>query len=273
MIARVFPRRTKATPNDDYSFIGEVPLFMPEDITEVHVSCTFSYDKSYSEILAKSWERIAPVKLGGVAYGDRGKEFIKGRYIKEGYTITSRGCHNKCWFCDVWKREGNIRELQIVEGYNLLDSNILACSDDHIKKVFKMLKNQKQQAEFTGGLEAKILKDWHVNLLSDLNPKHMFFAYDTPDDKEPLYEAGKKLINADMSRNKLRCYVLIGYQSDTIEEAEKRLKSAWNFGFMPMAMLYKDKDGDTDYQWRKFQRLWARPAIIRSRLKRTVNRL
>ena len=34
MIARVFPRRTKATPQDDYTFTDEPGLFVPEDITE-----------------------------------------------------------------------------------------------------------------------------------------------------------------------------------------------------------------------------------------------
>jgi len=196
--------------------------------------------------------------------GDSGGEFVSGMYVKEGYTITSRGCPNNCWFCDVHKREGGIRELPIKDGYNLLDSNILACSDDHIEKVFKMLKKQKTRSQLSGGLEAKILNNWHVSLLWDLRPEQMFFAYDTPDDLDPMIEAGKKLRYADFTRKHLRCYVLIGYPSDTIERAEKRLFQTWEAGFMPMAMLWKDKKGNTDSKWRKFQRLWARPAITKS---------
>jgi len=33
-------------------------------------------------------------------------------------------------------------------------------------------------------------------------------------------------------------------------------------GFTPMAMLYRDVEGKTDYSWRQFQRRWARPAIV-----------
>ena len=44
MIARVFPSRTAQTPVDEYAFVGDPPLFLPPDITEVHVSVTFSWD-------------------------------------------------------------------------------------------------------------------------------------------------------------------------------------------------------------------------------------
>jgi hypothetical protein len=45
----------------------------------------------------------------------------------------------------VWKREGNIvKELPITEGYNILDDNLLRCSEKHVKKVFEMLKKQKE---------------------------------------------------------------------------------------------------------------------------------
>ena len=36
---------------------------------------------------------------------------------------------------------------------------------------------------------------------------------------------------------------------------------------MPFAMLYKNEKGEEDPTWRKFQRLWNRPAIIVSRNK------
>lgn len=70
----------------------------------------------------------------------------------------------------------------------------MACSDQHIREVFAMLKRQKYgRVMFTGGMEAARLKDWHVEGLRNLHPKEIFFAYDTPDDYEPLVEAGKKL--------------------------------------------------------------------------------
>ena len=204
-IARVFPRKTNASPDDELVYFS-TPEFPYPEVDEIHVSVTFSYDMRVAEQLAKSWEMIAPVKIGGPAYDDFGGDFVPGKYVKKGYVITSRGCNNKCWFCSVPKREGSIRELPITKGFNLLDSNILACSDDHIKEVFKMLSEQKEKPLLTGGLEAKILKQWHVNLLWDIRPDRMYFAYDTPDDLEPLIEAGKMLRYADFTRQHLYCY-------------------------------------------------------------------
>jgi hypothetical protein len=262
-VARVFPRRTKATPVDDYAFVGEPGLFIPEDITEVHVSVTFTWDLPEAERLATSWERIAPVKIGGPATGMRGKDFVPGRYLAPGYVITSRGCFNRCWFCSVPQREGHLRELPITEGWNLLDDNLLACSESHIRAVFEMLKRQKERAEFTGGIEAKLLKPWHIELFKNLRPKQIFFAYDTPDDLPPLEEAARLFREAEYgTRSNLRCYVLVGYPGDTFEAAEMRLETVVRLGMCPMAMLYRDHSGATTPEWRKFQRSWARPAAI-----------
>jgi hypothetical protein len=267
MIARVFPRKTNATPIDDYAFVGEPGLFVPEDITEVHVSVTFTWDLPEAERLAASWSRIAPVKIGGPATGMRGEEFVPGRYVREGYTITSRGCSNHCWFCSVPVREGPLRELPVRDGANVLDDNLLACSDNHIKEVFAMLARVKGKGwgrpKFTGGLEAKRLKTWHVELLKELRPEEIFFAYDTPDDLPPLEEATRlfKIVGYG-TRSNLRCYVLVGYPGDSFSEAEHRLQTVVDLGMYPMAMLYRDATGKTTLEWRRFQRLWARPALI-----------
>jgi hypothetical protein len=272
MLARVFPRKTNATPDDQYAFVGDVPLFYPQDITEVHISCTFSYDRKEAERLFQAWSRIAPCKIGGVAFGDKGGDFVCGRYVKTGMVMTSRGCNNNCWFCSVPKREGKIRELPIVEGYNIIDSNLLQCSRDHQNKVFEMLSRQKEPAEFTGGIEAKLLEWYHVEKFYELKPKSIFFAYDTEDDLEPLIEAGKKLYYANINRNKLYCYVLIGYPKDTLAKAEKRLFETWESGFTPFAMLYKDKEGNEDGQWRNFQRKWVLPAITKALIYDEIKR-
>lgn len=265
---RVFPRRTKATPDDNYVCIGApsiIELITPW--TEAHISVTFSWDVEFAERIAEvftSWADGRPVKVGGPAMGEAGDVFVPGRYLKHGYVITSRGCPNRCWFCSVWQREGqNVRELPIVEGWNVLDDNLLACSDEHVRAVFAMLKRQKQRVEFTGGLEAARLKQWHVDLLRDLKPKQMFFAYDTPDDLEPLQQAGKMLLASGFTTTShaLRAYVLIGHPRDTFDDAEKRLRQTVVAGFLPMAMLWRDALGKTAADWRRLQRTWARPAL------------
>lgn len=269
MIARVFPRRTSATPTgDEYIFIGEPPaFFLPDDITEVHISVVFTWDLPEAERLAKLWKKIAPVKIGGPATGERGGEFVPGMYLKRGCVITSRGCPNRCWFCSVPKREGELRELTVTWGWNVLDDNLLACSDAHTKTVFEMLYRVKhlnhKRVMFTGGLEAKRLKPWHVEWFKKLRPKELFFAYDTPDDFEPLVEASRIFKEAGFGhRSCTCCYVLCGYPGDTLAQAEARCEAVKQLGMTPFAMVYRDGDGSRSPEWIKFQHAWSRPAII-----------
>lgn len=270
-IARVFITKTSMTPTDEYVYINcEPPFTVQEDIKEVHVCVVFTWDMVRAEQLAKAWECLGvPVRMGGPAFNLPGGDFTPGMYVKEGCTMTSRGCPNNCWFCAVPKREGGLRELEIKDGWNVLDDNLLACSDDHILKVFQMLDKQKEKAVFTGGLESKILKPWHAKRLKEIKTNRLYCAYDTPNDYEPLVEAGKMFFDAGFTNNrsKLNCYNLIGYKGDTFEKAEKRLKQTWEAGFMPYAMLYRNDKGESKQEWRKFQREWLRPMIVRSKMK------
>ncbi len=271
-LARVFPRRTKATPRDDLVFIGAPPApypLFPPDVDRVHVSVSFTLDIPEGERLAKAWADVAPTDLGGPALKTASGDFVPGRYLRHGYVITSRGCPLRCWFCPVWKTHPEVVELPIRDGWLVQDDNLLACSERHIRSVFEMLMRQPKRAQFTGGLEPAFLRDWHVELLTRLRPEQIFSAYDTPDDKEPLILAGRMLQEAGFTfRSKtLRCYVLIGYKGDTFELAEERMKTVIGAGFWPMAMLWRSNEGHADKSWSKFQRLWVRPAIIYVRLR------
>lgn len=75
-LARVFPRRTKASPDDELAFFDSPDLLVEAD--EVHIDVTFTADKARAEELAEDWRFVAPVQIGGVAYGDPGAEFVPG---------------------------------------------------------------------------------------------------------------------------------------------------------------------------------------------------
>jgi hypothetical protein len=278
-LIRVFPRRNKATPDDALAYFGPPDLFAEAD--EVHVSVTFTADKAIAERLAEQWSRVAPVKIGGVAYGDTSLEFIPGRYVKPGYTITSRGCPRRCWFCDVWKKWPDANVLPIYDGWNILDDNLLACPRDHVEAVFAMLRRQNRQIEFTGGLEALALQDYQVALLASLTPRpNMFFAYDPGDEFETLEYAARRLLAAGFTAvsHRLRVYVLIGFPKDTFDQAQHRLRQMQSIGLTPMAMLWlPTKPSQEKYrpapEWRAFQRRWARPAIIHARRRRASEQL
>jgi hypothetical protein len=264
---RVFPRRTNATPRDDGVRIGPPGLFDKDaDIESVAVSVAFTWDLPEAERIARLWAEIAQTEIGGPAVGTVGGEFIPGRFLDHGYTITSRGCPERCWFCGAWKRDGaTVRELPIRDGWNVLDDNLLACSEVHIRAVFAMLARQTppERVEFTGGLHAARLKGWHVQLLCGLRPRPaVWLAYDEDRDLDPLREACRMLLAAGWTResHRLRAYVLCGYPGDTQAAAESRMRTAIAAGATPMAMVYRGKDGVEAEGWHAWAHRWIRPA-------------
>lgn len=282
-LIRVFPRKTRATPDDELARLGPPGLF--DEADRVHVDCTFTADRDRAEQLAYQWQRVAPVEIDGVGWrtpeqpwGHRGLDFVPGRYVRQGYTFTSRGCPRRCWFCGVWKVWPQPQLiLPLRDGWNVLDDNLLACPRPHVEAVFRMLwrvsKEQRQRVEFSGGLEARALEDYQVGLLADLRPRPTcFWAYDPGDPFETLQSAARRLIGAGFTTRShdLRCYVLIGFPHDTFAAAEKRLRDMLALGFTPYAMLWEPETPSAEKwrpapEWRKFRRPWMRPALVHHR--------
>ena len=152
-IARVFPRRTSATPHDELAFVGAITMetiaaIARAEPSEIHISATFTWDLPDVDELYESYSVFGvPVEVGGPAFGDRMGDFVPGMYIREGLVFTSRGCNKNCWFCSVPKCcNGEIRELPIVDGWNILDDNVLATSMEHFRGVCNMLMRQPEWA-------------------------------------------------------------------------------------------------------------------------------
>ena len=215
-IARVFPRKTAASPTDALAFFREPTAddfasCIEADVSAVHISVTFTWDIPRVEDLYYAWQILGvPVMAGGPAFDDRMGDFAPGLYLKDGYIFTSRGCTKECWFCSVPRcAHGEIRELPVVDGWNILDDNILGTSEAHFRAVCEMLKRQEHYAVFTGGLEPALLQQWHADLLREVKPKRIYTAYDTKDDLEPLVEMGEKLRSAGSSPPEKSFHVLL----------------------------------------------------------------
>jgi len=270
-IARVFPTRTNMSPMDRDAYFGLPGLFASQRYEEIHVSVAFTWDIERANWLKKQWEMIAPVKIGGPAInGEPTNGFETGKYLKKGVTITSRGCPNRCPFCFV--KQDLIELKDFPEGNIIQDNNILACSGNHLDKVFQMLSCQKQ-INFSGGFESSRITDQIIERLRGLSVYQVWLSYDLPDAEKPLKKAVDKL-RKYFRREQLRCYVLIGFHGDTLEKAESRLRRAWEIGTLPFAMRYrtpqktwKDSYLFEDKLWSLFTRKWTRPAIIKSRMR------
>lgn len=262
---RVFPRRTKWTPTDELAFVGDPPLFRPPP-QPVAVSVTFLQDIREGERLARAWSHFyLDVKIGGPAFGDPGGEFEPGRFLKPGVTITSRGCPFSCPWCFVPGRERTIREYTIRPGHIVQDNNLLACSRRHIEAVFEMLQQQHAAATFSGGLDVRLLRSWHRNLFDSIRIRELWFACDSSKMLDHLRRAAGILYGIPV--RKRRCYVMIGHGEETLLEAERRLETVYELGFLPFCQLYRGPgERKYDRDWKALNKKWSRPAAYRPRV-------
>ncbi|MCX5699607.1 MAG: hypothetical protein NTX01_07910 [Candidatus Omnitrophica bacterium] len=267
-IARVFPTKTSMSPIDKHAYFDTPDLFTPK-YEEAHISCTFTWDIPKAKRLVQDWSRHAKVvRLGGVAIdGESDKPFQAGFYLREGVTITSRGCTNNCSFCLV--RRGVIEFDNFPEGNIIQDNNILACSDKHWRLVLDMLKKEKA-IEFKGGLEKYRITEKIAEDLRGLKIKTLWLACDQPSGIKALRKAVKILHKSGFTQNHIYCFVLIG---DDLIENESRLREVYKIGAMPFAQLFRNKDNSISYskEFKQFARKWSRPAIIKTVMEETKN--
>jgi hypothetical protein len=247
------------TPIDPDAYYGPPDLFTPQ-YDEVHISVVFTWDKPKAERLALEWRRYGSVRIGGPAIdGESAEPMIPGRYLRPGITITSRGCIKACSFCMV--RRGLVELDSFPDGNIVQDNNLLACGWGHRARVWDMLKKQKS-IEFRGGIDKYLMTDKIAADMRLLSVKEIWMACDSNKDIEPLRIAISKLNKVGFTREHLYCYVLIGKD---IADDEARLRAVYAAGVLPFAQLYIDRDNSIKYsrEYRRFARIWSRPALYR----------
>ncbi|MGC8495025.1 MAG: hypothetical protein ACP5SH_25170, partial [Syntrophobacteraceae bacterium] len=203
------------------------------------------------------------VQVGGPAYGSPSGEFMPGRFVKPGVVFTSRGCSNQCPFCLVPRREGPFRPLTLQQGWNVADNNVLLHTEKNLLAVFEMLRAQTEPIIFSGGLDARRFDSLHVDLLKSIRLKYAFFACDSADDLKYLEKVAVKM--ADFSREKKRCYVLIGFNGESPRQAESRLKAVYNLDFLPYAMLYRSSEANarSTPEFHDLVGIWRQPRVYK----------
>ncbi|EJW92099.1 protein containing Radical SAM domain protein [gut metagenome] len=180
------------------------------------------------------------------------------------YGFLTRGCPNKCKWCVVPKKEGNIRPYMDIEeiaidGRNkviLMDNNILA-SDYGLQQIEKIIRNG-IHVDFNQALDARLVTKEVAQMLAKVKwLNYIKFGCDTPGQIQECDRAVDLIINAGYSKEFFFYCILL----DDIDEAFKRVSHWRDKGhrFNPYCQPFRDinKKHQEIPLWQKDMARWV----------------
>jgi hypothetical protein len=178
---------------------------------------------------------------------DQRFEHIPGDYEM---VFTSRGCPRGCEFCLVQKVEGRkmieYDDFPVPVGQNpwLGDNNILATTWAHQELVIDKLKNVRN-LDLNSGFDDRIFArdpERYWDLYSQLHLERWRFAYDQPDQKEPMTACVNYLHSRGVKYSEISVFCLVGWPGTTFEEAREKLEYLIQIETSPYPMRYRPLD-------------------------------
>lgn len=246
---------------------GDQIIFREEvgQIDKVCISCVFSQNRSRALGIAKMFEGICEVEIGGYGVNDNqlphSIEHIMPDYslypncdFSMGYT--SRGCIRKCPFCIVWRKEGPMRDhASIGEFWNpkykklvLLDNNFLA--SPKWKENIEFLLIHQIPVTFCQGLDIRLINDENASWLRMVDSRTMsfkskmyYFAFDDLAIEDDVRNGVELLKKHGIKPYRLTFYLLCGFNT-THDEDMHRFKVLRELGTWPYIMKYNDRSDD-----------------------------
>ncbi len=146
-------------------------------------------------------------------------------YLNFGFT--TRGCPNKCSFCIVPAKEGNIQIVgHLRDLYNstlgklitLFDNNILAALD-HFFGICAESLDLKVKLDFNQGLDHRKLTPEVVHALASISHTEYRFAFDSPSYYKSVERAIALLKNGGINRS--LWYVLVGFDTTFQQDLDR----------------------------------------------------
>ena len=188
--------------------------------------------------------------------------------FKEAYGFLTRGCPNKCSWCIVPKKEGDIRPYADIEEFLdgrkmavLMDNNVLAHEHGlvQIEKIIRL----GIKADFNQGLDARLIDDEKAKLLARVRwYKPIRMACDTEAQMPHIERATKLLRKYGAKPSAYFIYVLV----NDIPNALRRVDFLRGLGLDPFAQPYIDFNGKNKVtkEQRRFARWVNHKAIFKS---------
>lgn len=183
---------------------------------------------------------------------------------KTAYGFLTRGCPNRCKWCVVPAKEGNITPYMDVEeiatngrtNLVLMDNNVLACDYglEQIEKIVRL----KLRVDFNQGLDARLVTDEIAKLLARVKwIKRIRFGCDTPQQIEEC-ERATALIDKHGYKGEYFFYCIL---LNDFHESFTRVNYWRNKGsrFLPHCQPYRDLNNPRQIipQWQKDLAGWA----------------
>lgn len=180
------------------------------------------------------------------------------------YGFITRGCPNKCRWCVVPIKEGNIKPYRDVEeiavdkrtNLILMDNNILA-SDYGMLQIEKIIRN-KYRVDFNQAIDARLItKDVAKSLAQVRWLNQIRLGCDTP---QQIVECEKAMAMIDRYRKNPAQYLLYAMIDGTIQDAYDRISYFRdNKRVRIVAQPYRDFNNPKQVipQWQKDMARWA----------------
>jgi hypothetical protein len=183
-----------------------------------------------------------------------------------GIGFITRGCHRKCSFCFVPKKEGMIKPYMKIEDFKkpdsdnliMLDNNILAHA--HGRREIQRMIDMGLYVDFNQGLDPHIIsnREHIAELLSRLNWLHQVrLACDEQKDKEAVKRA-VMLLKKHKCKGRLFAYTII---TPDVDEAYDRIKFVDSLGILPYAQSLRDKINTPPTVYMQALQRWVSSAI------------
>ena len=238
----------------------------------VYMSKIFSFTPDYGQWITNAKH----IRKGGTGYDlhsvlPEEMEFVVPDYSlypsidnKTAYGFLTRGCPNKCKWCVVPRKEGNIRPYMdvndvAVDGRTnlvLMDNNVLAC-DYGLEQIQKII-DRGYRVDFNQALDARLVTDDIAKLLAKVRWIDVIrFGCDTPRQIEECEEAMNMIDSYRKNQAQYLMYTMIGNDFD---EALNRLSHWKTFKRVRIvAQPFRDVDNPHQIvpQWQKDMARWA----------------
>lgn len=238
----------------------------------VYMSKIFNFTPDYDHWITNARH----IKKGGTGYDihtvlPQEMEFVTPDYSiypqidkKFAYGFLTRGCPNKCKWCVVPRKEGNIKPYMDVDDIAiggrtnliLMDNNILAC-DYGLEQIRKII-DRGYRVDFNQAMDARLITDDIAKLLSKVKWLNQIrLGCDT---HKQIKECEEAMQMIDHYRGKPAYYLMYTMIGDDFDEAFSRL-SYWRTykRVRIVAQPFRDVDNPKQIipQWQKDMARWA----------------